>query len=279
MRLIFFIVMFAVSIPLFLKKSMGSLQIINFLYLMSILVMIFSITLELPFFKIVFSELKIETDSYLFKNFNENWIENFFGLMIGFYIQPFLFSLRQELQHPTLKRSKKVSQISTSFILILNVIIGCFGYWVLGDVYTQEIFILRKPYPNKNYVSELFIKLLIIIFFILNTLSLAMYNSTIREYLGNFYDVNKNRKTYIFYSLFPFLLICIFSFVYPNIIKVLNLFGYTVCNFNGYIIPFMMKIQLEMRKKEDNVIKLIFLCFGLALFVIGGLVALIVSFS
>ena len=89
-----------------------------------------------------------------FKKPRFDWGENIFGLLIGFYVQPFIFSLRGELLLPTLRRTKKVAKLSVLYECILFVILGFCGYFVFGDKYTPSLFILRAPYEGKNWITE-----------------------------------------------------------------------------------------------------------------------------
>ena len=43
-------------------------------------------------------------------------------------------------------------------------------------------------------------------------------------------------------SLIPFACICGTAVVWPNIEDALTFFGYTVYNFNGYIVPLLMGV-------------------------------------
>ncbi len=76
-----------------------------------------------------------------------------------------------------------------------------------------------------------------------------MYNPSIRRYLSRFIDFEKSKLKYVLVSLIPFFLICSGAAFYPNIMGTLNLFGFTVYNFNGYILPFMMYIATLKREK------------------------------
>ena len=55
---------------------------------------------------------------------------------------------------PTLRRTVKVSRLAVLFECILFCLLGFCGYFVFGDKYTPELFILRAPYEGKNAVSE-----------------------------------------------------------------------------------------------------------------------------
>lgn len=82
--------------------------------------------------------------------------------------------------NPTIERSLKVSRIVVCFETVLFLIIGFFGYKVLGK-FTPELFILRKPFDGKNPLSEKILNLLITIFYLLHSLGLAMLNPIIRN--------------------------------------------------------------------------------------------------
>lgn len=143
---------------------------------------------------------------------------------------------------PTLRRTKKVAKISVISEGILFCMMGFTAYVVLGDKFTPELFILRAPYEGKNEISEKIFQVIIVCFFFLNTFGLSMYNSSIRDYIAEFVDLEKSKKNYVIASLLPFFLICLSSAIYPSIVNTLSFFGYTVYNFNGYIVPFLMAI-------------------------------------
>ena len=204
--------------------------------------MIFWILIELPFFYFSYKNNNIDTETHLFKKFEPSWVKNFFGLLVSYYVQPFVFSLRNELLLPSLRRTKKIAKISVISECALFIIIGFSGYFVLGDKMTPELFIKRKPYDGKSAITEGIYIFLICCFLILNTLGLSMYNTSIRDYLKEFIDFTKDNKKYIMVSLIPFACICGTAAVWPNIEDALTFFGYTVYNFNGYIVPLLMGI-------------------------------------
>jgi len=213
---------------------------------------------------------------HFFKPIDYNWAENISGLLIGFYVQPFIFSLRGELLLPTLRRTKKIAKLSVTIEAALFILIGFLGYYLLGDRFTPKLFILRQFDSQPPFFKYLFL-ILIFGFFIFVTLGLSMYNPSIRDYIGTFMNVDKNRKIYYLVSLLPFYIICLGAAMYPKIIKVLNLFGYTVYNFNGYILPFMMYIATSYRY-EYPVYKRYMAFVGLFFFVALGVACLIFVF-
>ena len=268
----FFYGIFLLTIPLFLKKSLESLQKVTICYLISLFTLVGIILVELPFFKSAYKHE--DTGFRLTKQPQYNGIECFFGLCISFYVQPFIFSLRGELLLPSLKRTKKISRISISIEFLIFLVLGFCGYYALGDTYTPNLMILRKPYPGKSEVSKMIFRCAITLFFVLNVLGLAMYNPSLRDYLSKYVRMSNEKFKYILLSLLPFFLICTVAFVYPYVIGVTNLFGITVYNFNGYIIPLAMKIAL-LRKKSAGAMKIILTSFVLIGFVTAGIAGLV----
>ena len=94
---------------------------------------------------------------------------------------------------PSIERTKKISRNSVFIESIIFLLLGFFGYGALGDKYTPNMFILRKPYPGKGIISETIFRIAIVLFFILNTLGLAMYNPSLRDYLNTYVNM-KNKK-------------------------------------------------------------------------------------
>ncbi len=68
-----------------------------------------------------------------------------------------------------------------------------------------------------------------------------------RDFLGQFIDINKSKRNYVIASTVPFFLICLVSSFYAKITDIFDFFTYTVYNFNGYILPFLMAIVVYLR--------------------------------
>lgn len=270
-RGIFFLTVFMISIPLFLRKNLESLQKITAGYLLALFVLIVIILVEVPSFRNAYKDKNIGFELYKLPTFN--WIECFLGLCVSFYVQPFMFSLRGELLLPILRRTSKIVKTSVTIEVLIFVTLGFFGYFALGDAYTPNLFILRKPYPDKNQISETVFRCAIGLFFILNTIGLAMYNPTLRDYLYPFIPMKDSRLKFVIVSLLPFFIICCIAFVYPYVIDVTNLFGLTVYNFNGYIVPFMLRIQ-TLRRKNESSYKIVMAYFMVFFFVMLSVVGL-----
>jgi hypothetical protein len=105
---------------------------------------------------------------------------------------------------------------------------------------------------KKHWVEKIQIFLLMI-FFIASTFGLAIYSSSMRDFLGEFIDIKNNKVNYVLSSLLPFAFICCMSAFFPYLSVVFDFFTYTVYNFNGYMIPFLMGIATYKKyNKKGN---------------------------
>ncbi len=153
---------------------------------------------------------------------------------------------------------------------VLFLAITVLGYWVFGDKYTPELFIVWTPLYEKTHIIEKLQILILAIFFLASSFGLAIYSSSMRDFIGQFIDINKSRVNYIISSTVPFFLICIVSCFFPKITPIFDFFTYTVYNFNGYILPFLMAIIVHLRyiKKGNQVY---WYLFGIILLVTASL--------
>jgi hypothetical protein len=85
------------------------------------------------------------------------------------------------------------------------------------------------------------------VFFFAATFGLAIFSSSMRDFIGEFIDINKSRVNYVLASTLPFMGICLVSSMFPKITDIFEFFTYTVYNFNGYIVPFLMAMATYVR--------------------------------
>ena len=239
-RGIFISVFFLVSIPFFLKKNLRALHNLTMLFLIVLVVLVAMILMEAPAFYMAYKNTAREA----FKPFEGYWIQCFFSVLLAFYVQPFVFSLRGELIDPSKKRMNKVSTITIGLETVLFCCVGFAGYMALGDNYMTQLYLIRQPYKGKSPYTEIIFKVVIGLLFLCTSLGISIYNPTIRDYLYQTLNLGPGRRTYVIVSLLPFAVFCLTAFIKPSIVDIFNLTGLTICNFNGFIIPSMMAIQL-----------------------------------
>lgn len=253
-RKIFFGLLLILSIPFLLKKELFFLQKVNFLILIALMLMLGYSILEFPFFFEGYIETTTRTP---IKAYQTNWWENFAALMLSFYAQPFIFSLKGELMYPTKSRMKKMARITMGIEVLLFLVIGVCGYFVLGDTYTPEVLYARQPYPGKSMLTEGIYRSFLVFFFCCVLLGLAIYNPTIRDYLYQTLPLNKNdNTTYILASLLPFTVITFIAYLKPSVTFIFNLCGVTICNFNGFILPALIQLKRHWEPRNTKIVTL-----------------------
>jgi hypothetical protein len=138
------------------------------------------------------------------------------------------------------------------------------GYFCLGNAFTPELLILRKAYPNKPIWSERIFQILLSVYFAFLILSMPIFNITLRDYVFEEFQVDRNKFNFKLVSLLPFVLSVIVCTLVPQIIIFWNFLSITVYNFNGYMIPIILKMSLQKRQQKSYLKYAFFL--GLCLF-------------
>ena len=250
LRSCYFVILYVVLVPLLLKKNLEKLKIISFIFMVIIILLAVIIMIEAPFFRNYYVSNNLLEVVYTFKEFKLSWIPSLFSLVLAFYVQPFVLTLRKQLLSPSEKRLKKVATLSVGIELFLYIIFSCICYGSFGDKFTSSLIILRKPYDGKNVISEYIFKIVIFLFFFITNIGLCVYNPGTRDYLAKFFKFGGNkRRAHIVLSLIPFLAIFLFAVLIPDILSLFWIIGLVFCNFNGFIIPAMMKVCVLKQNK------------------------------
>ncbi len=126
-------------------------------------------------------------------------------------------------------------------------------YYVFGDSYTSELFILRNQLEKNPTWADQFFKFLMVIFFLISAIGLCVYSEALRKYLEQFIDTKKSKVKYILCSLGPFAAICLISSQFPYIETLVEIFTFTVYNFNGYILVLLIGSQVFLAKKMSKI--------------------------
>jgi hypothetical protein len=110
--------------------------------------------------------------------------------------------------------------------------------------------ILRKPYPGKPKWSEYIFQGLVFIFFLMSILSMPFFNPTIRDYIFVEFKFRNTKLNYILISMFPFILGILFCTFIPSVVVIWNFMGCTVYNFNGYMVPLILKMNHQKQNSK-----------------------------
>lgn len=274
-RLIFVAITTAILIPFFLKDNLRDYKIITYSYLGLLFTLVIFLVAETPLFMRAYSEA--ERDIQYFKPFVMANISNFGGVMLCFYVQPYLFSLFEELVKPNNRRLSKIGFIATLIEGIMFLFIGICGYAGLGEKYTPNVFFLRRPYPGQNMTVEWVFRGVVISFFFVMIIGIPMYNPTLKAQIYEVFewkDPNRRQKTLA--SLVPLFIASAITLFYPNVTSIFNILSVTICNVNGYLLPVLLEIKWRQHKKEQS-----YLVYGVAvfygLFFVFGMISLFFS--
>jgi amino acid permease len=195
-RTVFLHTVFIILIPFLLKRNLESLKFVSIGFMISLILVILVLFIQMPFFYKEYhnpKEPEKETHvSYVYKPFwNLKFFSYLFSIIMAFYVQPFVMSLRKELLVPSMKRLKKVARISVGFELVFFITLGALAYFVFGDKYTPDLIILRKPLKTYKALEWVF-KSLLILFFLGNTFGIPVFNITLRDMIIRKYNKSRN---------------------------------------------------------------------------------------
>ncbi len=253
-RFFFFLIFYIVSIPTLLKRKMEHMRWVSILFLFLLIILLLSILIQMPFY---WNKFRDEDNNYVMwsKDFSIEWITIFFAMNYAFNLQIYGLDIKKELLYPSWKRLTKINRFSTFFEFMICASVGIISYCCLGDKHTPRLIILRSPF-TENGIFEYYLKFLIIIFFITMIIAIPVFNPSVRSYYIDFFNVDKE-KYYNFFSLVPYLVVCLISFGIPNINKILEIFGITCFNYDAYIVPLLMKLY-SLNKEDSSFLTKIF---------------------
>jgi amino acid permease len=185
LRAIFLHVLFLGLVPLLLQRSLEALKIVSQVFMASLVFIVVILLAQTPLFYHQNREAEDPSErtevSYLYKPiFRLKTFSYIFSIILAFYVQPMLMSLRKELLVPNIKRLKKVATVSVGTELCFFLVIGVACYITFGDKYTTSLIILRKPL--ENYLAfEWVFRGGLILFFISNAIGIPFYNVPLRD--------------------------------------------------------------------------------------------------
>jgi amino acid permease len=198
-RAIFLHVVFLCLIPLLLKRSLESLKWVSQIFLASLIFIVIVLLAQTPIFYNTYHKNEDPTKntsvSYFYKSFFKlKTFSYLFSIILAFYVQSMIMSLRKELLVPNIKRLKKVSYLSVGLELILFLILGIVCYSVFGDSYTTKLIILRKPLDGYLAFEWVF-RVGLISFFLSNVMGIPIYNVPLRDsIIRKINYINENSK-------------------------------------------------------------------------------------
>lgn len=134
--------------------------------------------------------------------------------------------------------------LSTFYELLICLMVGMVSYICLGDNYTPNLIIMRDKTLSNNHNYEIYLTILVSIFFLLLVYSMPIFNPSTRDYLLDFFDTPKRTKYFKLFSILPIFFVCLISFAYPYVTDILDYFGVTIFSYDAYIVPLLMKHEV-----------------------------------
>lgn len=242
-RGIYFAILFAALVPLLLKETLESLRWLSLTFLGVLAVLMIWILSEMNFFRKHYVEESELVMTWGIKNPGWEGLPIIFSILLCFYVQNYILNMRRELKNPSYRRTRKIATIALFSEFFIFIIFSGIVYVCLGDRFVTSLVILRKGYEGKNRLTELIFKALVFMFYLLNTIGIACFNPPIAENLMKYIKIRSKTGKSIIYCL-PFFLSCILATALPSVITVFWIFGLTICNFNGFVIPLFLKIEI-----------------------------------
>jgi hypothetical protein len=235
-----------VSIPLFLKERIDSLKYVVFAFMA---VIVFNIT-YLIFDLRQFRAHYIHEGTYEFSETKPLTFDSFRYVLIficAFYVQSNLLTMKTEVANPTYTRMVKSLRISHLFFLAFGLAFGFYGYYCLGDRYTNDLFMLRKTFEGKKY--EQLYRMILIAMAACYILYMAFFNISLRNFIHSNFDSKPN---HYLVSLGPLFLAFVLSWSYPKIVNFLGYNALIVCLLNGFMFPIMIARKIFVKEGRSR---------------------------
>ena len=264
-RAIFMFCAFLIAVPLLLKNHLSGIKYIFLYYVFSFSGIIVYFFFDLNEFRNHYQEKGVYSIS-LFKPFEMSSFKYTLIFLASFYIQPNLLTTKEDLLNPTPMRLKKTLNYSHLFFLFFATVFGFYGYYCLGDNFTNSIFMLRQSFAGKRFEGLYRFMLLWGAF---NGLTyLSFFNLSMKRYINS---ITKTPKNQIVVSLLPYFCAAFLAFAYPNIEEVFGLNAILVILVNGFIFPTFMKRSMDL-KEGKGLWRIVWWDFQVVLyFLIGGI--------
>jgi amino acid permease len=270
-RLMFLVVVFIVFTPIISGKNQELLKYIMIGYLGAFLVFIFYSSYDLLDFYDYYNSIGKYQITY-YTTFSGEWLKYLFIIITAFYIQPSLMTMKAEIQNPNLRRVIKSARIAYIYLTFISIMCGLYCYLCLGDIFTSDVFMLRKSFEGKK--RETIYKSILAIIALMSLLYAKFYHSNMKTFLAYNY-LNQSQAQFLY--LIPWIGALMLTLAYPKIIDFLGYNSVTIFILNGYCFPIMLKRKiLALSGKACWKIKLCELgLVGLAVLAAASFVALL----
>ena len=148
-RIAFFCVMFLINMPFMFIQKISAQNLISVFFLGTLLFMALYLTIESPY-RYVNQKQELYEFHPGIKTLGWDKIPLLFSVLVTFYVQPFVLSLKKEMINPTLDRLSIVYVTSGIIEICLFIVFGSIAYSCYGDKLVPELLMLRPQLENSN---------------------------------------------------------------------------------------------------------------------------------
>jgi hypothetical protein len=265
MRVCFYIVFYGLSLPFLLKKRIGDYDTVLLLYILSCAFLVMCMCIQMPWY---YQRNAPKTDysvNWLITKPSANWSEAIFNMLGMFSNQQVSLTFMEEIINPNIPKMKRIINRSGFTVLGINIIFGIFCYVGLGNLSTPY-YLLDKSPIGEPFKIEFFETLAVIIMLLTYCFTSPMYNPTVRPLFADLLKLDlENRKSYVVLSLLPYFIFCVISILLPCLYRYTSLFSLLFTGFNSYLIPVIMRVNMNRKEGKVGISFLGLWIFGLLL--------------
>lgn len=272
-RFVFVILVFVTFTHVIEGSNQNAMKTIMVTYLVVFFAFVGYVTYDLRDFYDYYSKKNQHQISFL-KEPSMQTLKYLFIIITAFYIQPSLMTMKTEILNPNLRRMVKSAFVSYIFLTLVSCACGFYCYFSLGDLFTTDVFMLRKAFKGKER-EGIYMAILAMIT-IMSLFYTKFFHANMRSFLkASYLGDGASQVKY----LIPWVLALLTALVYPKIINFMGFCAVSVLILNGYGIPVLLKKKLY---KIDGKSKLkMWLCdlslVCMTLLGLGSFTALILS--
>ena len=263
LRFCYFSILFFVSKNKLKNGKFEKMRYLSFYYLVTIISIIFFLLYQMPYYKNQYINNNQLEINYLFTKPSFKWLQASFSILGCFNSQIYILDIKKELKIPNLSNLNKIVKIGIIYEVLIFSIMGITCYYSLGNKFTPQLILLRKPL-SIFFFMEIIMKILIFIYFSITVLGLPLNILSFKNLILDIFYFRNNQtistywKNFVSFSIFIF--ISIFAVLYPNIINIFSIFGISIWSIDAIVFPFLFKIKLiERENGSKNVIFFLYL--------------------
>lgn len=259
LRGLYFGVLFILSLPFMFIKQISQQKAISLCFITTLIVTLILFSIENPFRYHINKQRPDYEVTLGIKSLKLEDISVFFSLIMSYYVQPFILSLKKEMDQNKVKNQGRIICFSVLSEILIYIFIGGLTYLAYGDNLVPSLLIYRPASDQVSKALQAMIQFFLLLFFLSNNFGMAVFTPTIKGYLNHLVSYPKNKIAFI--GGIPFVVGFSMTLIFPSITQMFWVLGLIVCNFSGYIVPCLLKIHQKDGGKTCKAFALVLALF------------------